>query len=388
MLRNPFVAYLAAFGAVLSIYQLGWSDIYPALSWDTLLFFGATFLAAVVFGIVVFPLVDSNGTYHPGLLPKYTGLFVVATFAGEIMLAGGIPLLRVIGGEKFYTLEAGASHLHVFMLWSVFSTIRFADFMFARKWNWIWLIEAVLPVIFYGLLVYRGPALICVISWGFVYIIRFRGIRLTHVAAILALAIGALWLNGILGDVRSPGQEYAGAPSHEFRESDVPQTFFWGYLYATLGVANLQLSVDRLEPGQGTVPEFIAADLLPDTISKHILPKLDDNILSDGRGLETRDWLYTWEQPQVSPGLNVSTIFGRAYGFFGWLGPAIMFAALSFFIVAYLILIRRSPYQVPSLALLNTMVVLCIFNNMIASAAMLPLLILVLILPPWRWQPL
>jgi hypothetical protein len=32
MLRNPFIVYIATFGSAIALYQLGWSDIYPALS--------------------------------------------------------------------------------------------------------------------------------------------------------------------------------------------------------------------------------------------------------------------------------------------------------------------------------------------------------------------
>ncbi len=55
---------------------------------------------------------------------------------------------------------------------------------------------------------------------------------------------------------------------------------------------------------------------------------------------------------------------------------AIMFIALcGFIITAGVVLIRNCPYRVPALALLNTLVVFCLFNNMIASAAILPSLI-------------
>ena len=123
--------------------------------------------------------------------------------------------------------------------------------------------------------------------------------------------------------------------------------------------------------------------MLPDTISKRILPLINSAIDSGSGNLVSRDQLYSWEQPQISPGIDISTLFGRSYGYFGWIGPVIMFVALSAFIIIYVILIRRSPYRVPALALLNVLVVFCLFNNMIASAAMLPQLVWPLLLPPW-----
>jgi hypothetical protein len=381
ILKNPFLVYIATFGAALGIYQLNWSNIYPPLSGDFLLFFGCTFLSALLLAVLVAPAIRQTKDYQPGLLPRYTGLFIIATFAAEVALAGGIPLLFITRGANFYAHEAGATHLHLFVFWSVFSTIRFADYLYSGRR--LYLLEAALPIIFYGLLVYRGPALICMLSWVFVFVIKHGGIKPKYG---LVLAIGgllALLVNGLIGDVRSPGQERIGAPSAAFRNSGVPQTFFWSYLYATVPIANFQLSVDKLLKEQGTVAEFIASDLLPDTVSKRILPLLSDRIATGQGNLVSRDQLYSWEQPQVAAGLNISSIFGRSYGFFGWLGPVTLFVVLTIFIITYLILIPKSPYRVPALALLNTLVVFCLFNNMIASAAMLPQLIVVLLLPPW-----
>lgn len=136
--------------------------------------------------------------------------------------------------------------------------------------------------------------------------------------------------------------------------------------------------------GNGSPLEFVASELLPDTFSKRILPLLNEGITSHQGNLISRDQLYGWELPLVARGLNTATIFGRAYGYFGWLGAALMFVALAAFSILYLILIRNSPYRVPALALLNTLVLFCLLNNMIASAAMIPQLVWPLLLPPWR----
>lgn len=381
MLSNPFIVYIATFGAAIALYQLGWSDIYPALSGDTLLFFSATFLSALVLAAFVSPAVDGIRHYRPGLLPKYSWVFIVAIFIAEVALAGGVPLLLVLRGADFYAMEASATHLHLFALWSVYSTIRFADFAYSGRA--LYLLEALMPVIFFGLFIYRGPAIICVVTWLFVMVVKHRGMKPKHLSIVLATGALVLLLNGVLGNARSPGGEMLGSPSAAFQNSGVPQTYFWSYLYATLPVANLQLSVDRIKEQQGTVEEFLASELLPDTISKHILPMLNPAITTGGT-LISRDQLYSWPQPQVAPTLNTSSIFGRAYGFFGWTGPAIMFVFLSAFIIFYLVLISKSPYSVPCLALLNTLVVFCLLNNMVASAAMLPLLIVAVLLPPWK----
>ncbi|MBR0836718.1 hypothetical protein JQ612_26305 [Bradyrhizobium manausense] len=382
MLKNPFLVYIAAFGTAIAIYQLGWSDLYPPLTWDLLLFFGFTFLASVLLARLIGPFINQTQHYTPGLLPGYATLFVIATFVGDVMLGGGIPLIFVLRGAKFYAIEANATHLHAFTLWSTFSAIRFADFLYSRRYRY--LAEAALPVIFYILLVYRGPALMCLLSWMFVFLIWKGRFKRTHIAFGTAALVLAGYLNGVMGDVRSPGQESVGAPSAAFQASGVPRTYFWTYLYATSPLANFQLAVSTVSPGQGDVLEFIASDLLPDTLSKKILPMLNDKVQTGSGNLATRDDLYSWDLPQIAPGINIATLFGRSYGYFGWIGPVIMFATLSAFIILYAILIRNSPYRVPALALLNVLVVFCLFNNMLASAAMLPQLIWPLLIPPWR----
>ena len=250
-------------------------------------------------------------------MTKYAGLFVIATFAIEIVLSGGIPLFLVIKGANFYEMESGATHLHVFSLWSVYSTIRFADFLYSKRR--FYLLEAALPVIFYALLVYRGPAMITLTSWVFIFIIKNNGLKLKHVAIAGIAAICVLYVNGRIGDMRSPGQEaMIGKPSAVFRDSGIPRTFFWTYLYSTVPIANLQLSVDKIQLNQGTVAEFIVSELIPDTFSRRIMPYVNHQVASDQGHFISRDMLYSWEQPLVAQGMNISTIFGRSYRFF-WL---------------------------------------------------------------------
>jgi|SRR6201991_1188608 len=387
MLKNPFLVYVLSFSAILGIYQLGWSEVYPPLSYDLLLFFGLTFIFALLLARLVRPVVAGAGSYQPGLLTKYAGLFVIATFAIELVLAGGIPLLLVMKGASFYQMQGTGTHLHVFTLWSVYSTIRFADFLYSKRR--FYLFEASLPVIFYALLVYRGPAIMTLSSWIFIFIIKNDGLKLKHIMVVAIAAVCVLYANGRLGDVRAPGDEVrAGQPSAAFRGSGIPPTFFWTYLYSTVALANLQLSVDKIQSNQGTATEFIVSELIPDTFSRRIMPYVNHRITSNQGNFITRDMLYSWEQPQVAPGMNISSIFGRSYGFFGWIGPAIMFAVLSAFIVVYLLVISRSPFRVPCLALLNTLVLFCLFNNMLVSAAIIPQLVWPLLLPPWGWWKL
>src|SRR5947209_19839523 len=114
MLKNPFLVFLFSFWAGLGLYPFGWSEGYPSLSYDLLLFFGLTFVCALLLARLVRPIVAGTGPYRPGLLTKYAGLFVIATFAIELVLAGGIPLYLVRKGASFSEMQGTATHLHVF----------------------------------------------------------------------------------------------------------------------------------------------------------------------------------------------------------------------------------------------------------------------------------
>lgn len=390
--KNPFITYIVAFASVLALYHAGWSEIYPPLSWSMLLFFAVTFVVAGLLARAVVPLV-AGGDYQPGLLPGWAVIFVVVTFAGEVYLMGGVPLVLVMHGARFFKLEAQVTHLHVFTLWSVFSTIRFADFLYsARPIRYRYLAEAVLVVVIYTVMIYRGPAIMTLASWAFLTIIRFNGLRLKYFAMILATTAVVVYVNGALGDIRSPGQEAAGAPSVALQEmaadmpaplASAPRRAFWGYLYATVPLANFQNAVDKMDRREGTLSEFVVTEMIPDTFSRRIMPLINPTIESNRGVFITRDQLYPWSLPLVSEGLNTATMFGRAYGYLGWLGAATMFAVLATFSIAYLIVISYSPYRVPALALLNTLVLFCLINNMLASAAMIPQLVWPLVLSLW-----
>ena len=196
----------------------------------------------------------------------------------------------------------------------------------------------------------------------FVYLIRHRGrVRVWPAVALAIVGVLALFVNGIMGDVRAPSQEaksqieLLAKPTEAFRQSGIPRTFFWSYAYFTSPIANLQTTFNVAIPVIGKETNFVLGELLPDAVTHRILASLGEERI---------------RTPEMSAGLNASTIFGASFLYLGPLGPPFMFSYLSLIIVVYLLLIRRSAFNVPSLALLNTIVVFCTFHNMIATSTM------------------
>jgi hypothetical protein len=371
LLKNPFVIYVLSFGAVLAVYQLGWSEVYPALSSDLLIFFALTFLVASLLAKQVAGAIRATKEYQPGQLPKYTALLLLVCFVADIVYTGGIPLIMVMNRQFDYAGQSlGVPHLHVFIVTasSAFCTIRFADFLYSKRLRY--LAEALLPLVYFFLIFYRGPILICLVSWAFVFFIQRDGLGMLRGCVVAALFLVIMHFFGVFGNLREGrgAIESLGHPTAAFENAPVPRTYFWTYIYLTSPMANLQLAVNTLTPRKEKVAEFVVSEMLPDALSKRILPWLGAEQI---------------KPPQVSVGLSVASLYGRSYVYQGWLGTSLLFGWLAALSLLYLRLIRDSPYRVPCLALLNTLIVFCTFQNMIAFAGLVLQLVWPLLLGGW-----
>jgi hypothetical protein len=372
MLKNPFVIYILSFGGALAIYQFGWSEIYPDLTLDTLAFLSLTFVLAAGFGLVIEPAVIETSEYTPGQMPGWMPLLLFVVCVIDIAYAGQIPLISMLRGTYKYGVFAGVPTLHVFAatFGGAFATVRFADFLYAKGWlRARYLSEAMLPLVYFLLINYRGFIVIAVVSWGFVYIIKRGSLGRFAFPAMVLLALGSLYLFGALGNARNSGSiEVLGHPTRAFTDSGVPRTYFWGYIYSTSPLANLQHTVDAVNPrfDASAGIELLIAEMLPDFLSNRILPWLSSERVAT---------------PEIWPGLNVATIFGRSYLYFGWIGVLLMLTWFFTLTTVYFQMILKSPYRVPCLALLNTLIVFCIFDNMIAQTFLMFQLVWPLLLP-------
>ena len=92
-------------------------------------------------------------------------------------------------------------------------------------------------------------------------------------------------------------------------------------------MANLQYTIDLGNP-RGDLQSFVElviSEMLPDFLSNRLLPLMQvQRVLT----------------PEIGPGLNVATLFGRSYLYFGWIGLAMMFAWFLTVVTAYLVAIR------------------------------------------------
>ncbi|MQR01324.1 hypothetical protein [Glaciimonas soli] len=357
-MKNPFIIYIGIFFFVIVTYQLGWSSIYPGLSLDILMFFAFTFFLSFTLSLIFSRNIKNIKNYNPGRLPKWIFPLLLFLLIIDIAYTGVVPLWMVINRYEYSYLTFGIPTLHVAIITfsGAFATIRFADYLYSHKSRYLF--EAIVPIVFDILIVNRGAVLITLVTFAFVLIIKRGKLGLKRTSIALVIALTVLYGFGLLGNIRSGagGIEEIGQPTPEFSDSEVPKSYFWTYIYLTSPLANFEKTLSDSTKINGSAMEFVTSEMTPDFISKRIfsLANIDDRI----------------PIIQISPSLNASGLFARSYAYLGWFGPIFMFSFFSLFIIGYLLAIRKSAYSVPALALLNTLIVFSIFDNMIAFTGM------------------
>lgn len=368
MLKNPFFVYVGIFGGALLAYSLEWSGIYPELSQSVMLFFCITFAIAGLCALVILPYVKATRNHTSGLIPHWVSVALCLAFAADMLYTGGIPIYMLATGQNYKYTEFGIPTLHVAIITfgGAFAAVRFADYLYSKN-RWF-LLEAFLPIVYDLLIANRGAAMMAFLSWIFVAIIKRGGMSLRMSISTGIAVLGALFVFGILGNVRSGDViTLIGQPTEAFKDTEIPTPYFWAYIYLTSPIANFVKTTDELKSIEPEVPALIASELLPDFISKRVLPLV---------GADDRT-----EFDQVSPALNVSTIFTRSFVYGGWWGVTIICAMLFAGLILFVVPMSMTQWGVPALALLNTLVVFCVFDNMIAFTGMSLQVIWLVVLP-------
>ena len=102
-----------------------------------------------------------------------------------------------------------------------------------------------------------------------------------------------------------------GGATEEFRNSVIPDAFFWIYLYISSPLANLQntiINFDRYEVSLDNFSLLIVHEVFPDFISSRLTPFTG---------------IFLDRPVQITPELTVGTAFVRSYIIFGWFGMII-----------------------------------------------------------------
>lgn len=372
-LWNPFFIYILGFAISLSVYHLGWSNLYPTISFQLLLFFLLTFLYSFFVGWHVYEkkIIVYRDVRRDKNIPTIA-VFIVLGFCLEFLYLRHVPLLSILAGWECDYSAFGIKSFHPFLVTfsSFYSVYVFHVFLSTRKRKYIiiYLLVLAMPLLIFS----RGTFLLILSSSLFVYLFSIRKLRFKFIVISVFLIVILFYLFGLAGNIRCSHQ--AGRTEHitssdiilaigdakdAFRKSAIPKVYFWAYIYTSSPLANLQKTITETDPTDLSFNRlllFINSEILPDFASKRISRFLRIEKVN----IE-----------QITPELAVSTVYARSYVHLNWLGLVLMFSFTMFGSFLYIMLLRRNNvFFITGIALLNTLIFFNIFSNMFSFSGM------------------
>ena len=364
---NPFFLYILGFSIPLLVYQLGWSNIFPKISFGLFLFLLLTYLYSFLVGYYVYN--KKFIVYRDISYDKNISVLAVLIFTGfflECMYVGHIPLLTVLSGKEYDYTTFGIKSFHVFCVTfgSFYTVYIFHVFLSTKRKTClaICILMFVIPLLTYN----RGMFLLNLSSCLFVYLLSIRKLYFKFVVILVLLALPVLYLFGIAGNVRVMHQAgrtenitssdlilKIGDAKDGFKESIIPKEYFWAYIYISSPLANLQKTLedsDSVDLTFGRLLSFVNFEILPDFVSKRI-----------SKFLEVKKMKIN----QITPALTVGTEYAGSYVYLNWLGLVLMFSYTMFVSFVYIILLKKNrTFFITGIAILNTLVFFNMFSNM------------------------
>ena len=370
-LINPYTIYITSFGCGILFYALRWSSYYPPLEWPLIIFFILSFGACFYFARNVYKNYISSSFVPPiTSLHQIIGvtLFLYSLWSIEFIHAGGVPLFLILLGKPFNYRTFGVPSLHVFVVTfsSFYTAYLFHAYLVSRKR--IVLFFCLFNLFVAPLIMNRGMFLTNLSTLFFIYILTKESIRniltLKRCSILLATIIILFFLFGAMGTMRVSREikrpydrslvYEVGNATPSFQKSIIPSEFFWGYLYITSPLANLQYNIVNTQPKLNFENFFLLLnnEVLPDAISKRITAQFN---------------LPKKQNHQIAENLNASTVFSGSFTYWGWAGVLLIFS----FLLAIPFLFRflglaESPLLITFLAMVNTLYLFLIFDNMIS----------------------
>ncbi|WP_439294092.1 O-antigen polymerase [Lonepinella sp. BR2882] len=372
---NPFMIYAISFSIAILLYHLGWSNLYLPLSDDFLLFILFTIFFSVFLGVFIHFLIKDKKE-NVDISRKNVRIicfFILVINCAEFLYSKQIPLLSVLLGSELDYKEFGIPSFHVFVLpyTSAFAVLSYYRFIYNKNRRY-YFIAFLFSCMFLLLIMNRGAFLIVVMSAFLMSLYKNYSVKLIFKIFVLGLVI--LYSFGVLGNKRMLSSGYqdelavlaVAEASDEFRSNFVPNEYFWGYLYSTVSIANLdnQIKLYSEKNGVGDFFELVALDVLPDFISKRIL--------SEDRKMELKPDLIKEE-------LTTSTMFGQAVKIQGVFGAVCVFIWFSIFCF-FTTILSSNQYRIPILSLLSILGFFSIFSNMLVFSGLLLQVFLILFL--------
>ena len=382
IIYNPYFLFALSWSIVLLCYQLNWSEIYPPMCFEL------TFFLFVSISISLFLAVISNKKKkfefkrlsHPTLyytkIIKYIKILYLLLIL-EFIEAKSIPILDFIRGNtdiKAY-MNFGIPFLHVIILncfFLLFYLSSFCYFSSNKREKQIYIKPILLclsaPILFMS----RGSAMYMIFGFFLLFIMSYNKSFIKLYTILIISLLIVLYGFGKLGDFRmqdeSENSDYIcniGKASNNFKESIIPKTYFWSYLYISSPIATLQNTIDTKKEfstkTSGPIHLFVN-EILPMFISKRI-------------GLETERLN---EEYRIASTLTVGSTYLGPYLAWGWKGIVIIFLyIMSLIYIMERAIPRKSIFYIPLTLVLSNLAFFSLFDNMLIYMGLCPQLIII-----------
>lgn len=357
LLRNPLYIYLIGFAISFIVYMLNWSDLYPEISTAMIVFFAITFFCFGVSGLAInyLKLIQRTYSQTSTLLITRSAFVLLFFYFLEFIIEGDIPLLSKLAGRAgVHYMEFGIPLLHgilisfnSFLIAHTFSTYLSTKNKLLLKTYFLLYIPALL---FFS----RSILMLGLLTSVFIYIHYSKKLRFGNQVKLIVLGGVALYLFGVLGNLRSGGDyiyEQSKA-TEKFMESSIPKEFYWTYLYVASPLANFQNTVNRTKKVEKDFVGFIFYENLPQIISKNFGSTFN---------IPQRDLV------RLIPWLTVGTTYAKSISYLGWLGPYLLFILnlLVYLLIIMFMVPKRSNYHITTISILSVIILLNIFANML-----------------------
>lgn len=357
LLRNPLYIYLIGFAISFIVYMLNWSDLYPEISTAMIVFFAITFFCFGVSGLAInyLKLIQRTYSQTSTLLITRSAFVLLFFYFLEFIIEGDIPLLSKLAGRAgVHYMEFGIPLLHgilisfnSFLIAHTFSTYLSTKNKLLLKTYFLLYIPALL---FFS----RSILMLGLLTSVFIYIHYSKKLRFGNQVKLIVLGGVALYLFGVLGNLRSGGDyiyEQSKA-TEKFMESSIPKEFYWTYLYVASPLANFQNTVNKTKKVEKDFVGFIFYENLPQIISKNFGSTFN---------IPQRDLV------RLIPWLTVGTTYAKSISYLGWLGPYLLFILnlLVYLLIIMFMVPKRSNYHITTISILSVIILLNIFANML-----------------------
>lgn len=371
---NPYYIYMSVIILVIFLYELHWSVLYPKLSLATLSFLFLTAIMSLLLGKIYndniqnLENVQTNNVYKFSVSNKLISYFVILGVILDGVYSKGFLLL----GDIRYGEEYGVPVLHV--VTTILGSYEIlADYVIFLKNKNDRRRAFINIIILLGMLLLNLSRSLIIITlmnclWVSIYSNGRKYVfKLKSLIKLVIIGILGMYIFGIAGNYRSNVQlannknmldssviYRIGQPSSEFIESRIPGPFFWDYIYMTSALGNFQKITDSNLVPKDSINEYVVTQFFPSLISQRIYPNHKSEINA------------VTSQYRVTNVLNVGTVYFESFYLMGWLGVILLDVFILLFPIVYMIIIFsiNRKYALFGLAILNTMYLMMLFDNM------------------------